>query len=378
MQALLVTRSPEGFAVLVEDMADILGDEWGELTPREAQRYLVQSDAQTLDCVIIAIDEDDTDTIDDFAKVSELAKSVGLPTLVIAEDLDEADLADVLSHGNLSLLPYPMEKQAFALALAGLPKRLHMSERVYPSLIAVQGMTGGTGSTSLANAITTEIACQTQGRVCVIDLDVQYGTLAQSLGATSTADITALLSQNADLDPESFMQALSQTPCGAHVLSFAQKLWPLTEFPRDWVDQVLTTACAMFDYVVVDMPKAMAPWSADVLTLADLILCPVEADNRTADATSRLMAHFAAQDWPADQLHFVLNRAKSDVDSGAMNRLLKNAIQPRLADAGPDLDRAARMGKPLREVSPLNPYLRDVQSLVEKTICPAALDTAAA
>ena len=97
-------------------------------------------------------------------------------------------------------------------------------------LIAVHGLAGGTGSTTLAVNIAWELANidkKDPPRVCILDLDLQFGSVSTYLDLPRREAVYELLSNTESMDDEVFMQGLLSFNDKLHVLTAPSEMLPL-------------------------------------------------------------------------------------------------------------------------------------------------------
>ena len=89
IRACTVSRDVQAFGLLVEDMETALGDAWGDLSLAEAAVFLRQPEAETLDFVSNAVDDQD-ETQGNLPKISDLirvAKETQIRVILIAGEI---------------------------------------------------------------------------------------------------------------------------------------------------------------------------------------------------------------------------------------------------------------------------------------------------
>ncbi|MEO0356711.1 MAG: AAA family ATPase [Pseudomonadota bacterium] len=383
LRACLVVRDPSAFALLIEDLSDALGDAWGELNPVEATAFLAQDDAKRLDFVIVGVDEDDRAALPTFQAVLERAKSIGIPALLVAEDLTASELHQLIQSGAQDFLPYPLPQGALTQAMGGLTQPATVAPEPTPAgpaplqtarsgaMFAVQGLSGGTGATTLAVTLADELAEMNAGRVCLIDLDLQFGSCGNALNLRAQDSILDMLTNIEMVDRDGLGQTLQTRPNGLHVLTAPAEIVPLDLLPDRGLSRLLDVARSAFDFVVVDMPKTMVNWTEVALTQADIVFCPIELDIRSAHAASRFKATLSAEGIALNQMRFVLNRAPKFADLAGKSRVkrlgevLQSSIDILLPDGGRLVSQAADQGMPLSQVAPKSIYRRDIQYLAQ-------------
>lgn len=408
IQACAVSRDLWDFSLLAEDMEAVLGDAWCDLTFEEAGRFLRQARPRSVDYVVLALDSaDETDAVlAQAASVVSAAKAQGVRVLLVAENLRPASLHGLLRAGADDFVPYPLPEGALREALARLDPApaetaapaaaipgfvlpgtgLQMAALSHPvmsqrnaAVIAVHGMAGGVGATTFAVNLAWELAnpeqkhkqVQTPPRVCLIDLDLQFGAIATYLDLPRRELIFELLSDTARMDAESFGQALMTYRDRLHVLTGPADMLPLDFLATEDVLRLLDQARAQFDYVIIDMPQAVVAWTEAILNQVQGYYALVEMEMRSAQNTLRMIRALQAENLPVEKLHFVLNRAPKFTDfagRGRVKRLADNlgiALEVQLCNGGAGVTSANDQAEVLAKAAPRAPLRREIQKLAQ-------------
>ena len=385
--ACTISRDVQNFDLLIEDMEALLGERWGDLGFGEAQTFLAQPDAAGLQFIAIAIDTDDETDIAAIGSVVATARDRGVQVIVVAEDVTPASLHQLLRQGADEFLPYPLPEGELKAAVSRLrrPARRDPDPVAAPRLsgggdgvlIAVQGLAGGIGATTLAVTLAHELATHaprgiTPARVCLVDLGLQYGSVATYLDLERRDAVLEVLSDIDSMDEESFAQALETCPSGLRVLTAPPDILPLDLIGPDEVKKLLDTAREHFDFVIVDMPQAVVMWTETVLTEAHVFFGVTGLDMRSAQNVLRLKRALKAEDLPFEKLRFVLNRAPKFTDLQGRSRVkrmaesLGIALELRLPDGGIAVAQACDHGEPLAQAAPKNPLRREIAKLAQE------------
>ncbi|MBI1415881.1 MAG: AAA family ATPase [Limimaricola sp.] len=385
--ACTVSRDVQIFDLLIEDMESAVGDRWGDLGFADAIAFMDQPEAATLEFVAIAIDQQDIAEISLIIDVISAAKARKVKVILITEDVGPADLHQLLRVGGDEFLPYPLPEGELAEAIT----RITTAEEVAPPppetqntlkagndrdgvVIAVQGMAGGTGATTLAVNLAWELAKldpKDPPRVCILDLDLQFGTVATYLDLSRREAVLELLSDTEAMDGDAFMQALQTHAGKLHVLTSPSDLVPLDIVNSGDINRVIEMARGNFDYVVIDMPTTVAEWSQAVLEAAHVYFATLELEMRSAQNTLRLKRALQSEDLPFGKIRFVLNRAPSFTDLTGKTRVKRMAeslgisIDLQLPDGGKPVAQNADHGVPLAESAPKNALRKEIAKLAK-------------
>ena len=195
--ACTVSRDVQIFDLLIEDMEAALGESWGDLNFDDALSFLQQPEADDLQFLAVAMDSEDEDNLDLITSIISAAKARQIKVILITEDVSPASLHTLLREGGDEFVPYPLPEDELALAIERVltpPEQIPVAPELQNPLkasgdregvlIAVHGMAGGTGATTLAVNLAWELTGVEKDnapRVCLLDLDFQFGTTSTYL-----------------------------------------------------------------------------------------------------------------------------------------------------------------------------------------------------
>ncbi|MFZ3581340.1 AAA family ATPase [Loktanella sp. DJP18] len=383
--ACTVSRDVQIFDLLIEDMETALGESWGDLGFDDALTFLRQPEAAELQFIAVAMDASDEDNIDRIAAIIGAAKKREIKVILITEDVSPAALHQLLREGGDEFVPYPLPEGELANAIervltpvAEIPVAPELQNNLKATgthdgvIVAVHGMAGGTGATTLAVNLAWELACLDKDnppRVCLLDLDLQCGSASTYLDLPRREAVLELLSDTEAMDSTSFMQALLSFDQKLHVLTAPTDMIPMDLISSADVNRVLELARTNFDYVVIDMPSTMVEWSQTVLEAAHVYFATLELDMRSAQNTLRLKRALQSEDLPFDKLRFVLNRAPGFTDLSGKARVkrlgesLGISIEVQLPDGGKQVAQTNDHGTPLAVNAPKNAMRREIAKL---------------
>ena len=385
--ACTISRDVQIFDLLIEDMEAALGESWGDLTFDDAAAYLMHPDAAAMRFVSIAMDHEDEDSLAQISGIIAVAKSQDIKVILIAEDVSPASLHQLLREGGDEFVPYPLPEGELAQAIervltppeqapavAETPTGLKASGNHNGVVIPVQGMAGGTGATTFAVNLAWELATVDKNdtpRVCLIDLDLQFGTTSTYLDLPRREAVLELLSDTESLDSEAFMQALVPYEDTVHVLTAPTDMIPLEMITPEDISRVIEFARSNFDYVVIDMPSTMVEWSPAVLDAAHVYFSLLELDMRCAQNTLRIKRALQSEDLPFEKMRFVMNRAPKFTDLNGKSRVkrmadsLGIAIDVMMPDGGKLVAQANDHGTPIAVSAAKNPLRKEIAKLAK-------------
>ncbi len=397
--ACTISRDVQNFDLLIEDMEAALGDAWGDLSFEDAIAFLGQPDARGLQFVTLAMDAEDEDNLATISEVIASAKAASVKVILIAEDVSPTALHQLLREGGDEFVPYPLPENELARAIERVltkqetpapqsgEKGFQVSGDRSGVIIPIHGLAGGTGATMLAVNLAWELSNidkKDPPKVCLIDLDFQFGSASTYLDLPRRETVLELLTDTASMDAEAFMQATLTYGDKLHVLTAPMDMIPLDMITPDDITRVIQMAASNFDYVIIDMPSTMVEWSQTVLEMAHVYFAMIELDMRSAQNTLRLKRALQSEDLPFEKIRFLLNRAPGFTDMNGKSRVkrlsdnLGISIEVQLPDGGKPVVQAADHGAPMAETVPKNALRKEIMKLAKSIHDVNQADTAEA
>lgn len=402
--ACTISRDVQNFDLLIDDMELELGESWGDLGFDDALIFLEQPDAAHLQFVAIAVDAEDEADLSRIMDLIRLAKAKSIKVILIADQLSPIALHQLLRLGADDFVPYPLPEGALheAIERARKPAAVEAApaeaaahaapapgaeEEHHPAfkakgdrdavILPVHGLAGGCGASTFAANLAWELATVSKTdapRVCLIDLDFQYGSAATYLDLPRKEAVFDLLTDAMNADSDALLQAMLTFNDKLHVLTAPADMLPLDIVGPDEIGRILDMARANFDFVVIDMPKTIVAWTETVLNRSHVYFALLELDLRSAQNVLRLVRALKAEALPHEKLRYVLNRAPKFTDLSAKSRVKRMAesldisIEVQLPDGGAQVTQANDHGLPLQENAGKNPLRKEIAKLAKSLV----------
>ncbi len=405
IKACTISRDVQNFDLLIDDMEIELGESWGDLSFDEAREYLGQPDAGTLEFVAIAVNAEDEGDLTRITDIIRSAKERHIKVILIADQISPAGLHQLLRLGADDFVPYPLPDGALHDAIERIRKpapvpaapaataatvtHLHAvpTEPAAPHaptfkakgdrngvVLPVHGLAGGSGASTFAANLAWELATVEKTnapRVCLLDFDFQYGSVATYLDLPRKEAVFELLSDTAAADSDTFLAAMLSYNEKLHVLTAPADMLPLDIVAPEDIGRIIDMAQTNFDFVVIDMPKTIVAWTETVLSRAHVYFATLDLDLRSAQNVLRLVRALKAETLPHEKLRYVLNRAPKFTDLSGKARVkrmgesLDIKLEVQIPDGGAQVTQANDHGQPLAEIAPKSPVRREIQKLAK-------------
>lgn len=396
--ACTISRDVQNFDLLIDDMELELGESWGDLSFEDAAVFLDQPDAAALEFVVIAVDAEDEGDLGRLTDLIKQAKARTIRVLLVANQIGPMALHQLLRLGADEFLPYPLPEGALHETIerfrrpepspapqiaAAAPPETHAAQPGFKAkgdrdgvVLPVHGMCGGVGASTFATNLAWELATLPgeAPRVCLIDLDFQFGSSATYLDLPRKETVFDFLSDAGNADSDAMIQSMLTFNDKLHVLTAPADMLPLDIVGPEEIGRIIDMARANFDFVIVDMPRTVVAWTEAVLSRAHVYFALIELDLRSAQNVLRLVRALKSENLPHEKLRYVLNRAPRFTDLSGKSRVKRMAeslditIALQLPDGGPAVTQANDHGLPLSETAAKNPLRKEIVTLAKSLL----------
>jgi pilus assembly protein CpaE len=199
-------------------------------------------------------------------------------------------------------------------------------------VFTVASSSGGCGKTFYATNLACYLSAQTGKRVCLVDLDLQFGEVSTALHMRPRFTIADMLSLEESLDEDDLDQHieeyLEQNELGFSVLAapFSPTEAELIT-PKD-VSKVLEALRRRFDYLVVDTPAQLSEVVLAAFDQSTKVLCMVTLDLPSIRNIRVFLSTLDKLRINGDAVSVVLNKVEDDVGIkiGDVQEILDNRI----------------------------------------------------
>ncbi len=384
-EALAIASDMRRFDLLVEDMDAEMPSGWSAVSMKEGLKAFEADPHDELEFVIVAVDRADEDDLGPAASVITTAKSLGCKVLLVAHELSPVSLHQLMRLGADDFAPYPLPDGALSESIMRLRHRpasagetggtdgRHRNGMILP----IYGIAGGVGATTFAVNLAWEMAQytkKTNKRVCILDLNFQFGSVATYLDLPRREAIYDLLTDASNIDKESLSSAMTSFKSRLAVLTAPLDALPLDIIGPEDLEKILKTATAQYDFVIIDMPTTLVSWSDKVLQLAETFFTVIEMDMRSAQNTLRFLRTLKAEDLPYEKIQYALNRAPGFTDVNGKTRIKRLAeslgipLNVMLPDGGKAVTNASDQGLPLSETAAKNALRKEIRRIATSLV----------
>ena len=231
---------------------------------------------------------------------------------------------------------------------------------------------GGCGATSLASQTAVTLAArqsQVDSEVCLLDLDMQFGTAALSLDLDDRVSLADLLEARERIDGALMRSVMGHHESGLDVLAAPRALLPLDTLSKDFVGDCLALARQEYRTVVLDLPLAWTAWTFAALKQSDLIVLVAQLSATSLQGARRQLQGLQEHGLGGTPLCLVLNRHERSWGAASRRREAEQALGRQfdfsVANDERRMNEALNRGVPLAKIARWSRVNRDLGRLAD-------------
>lgn len=224
---------------------------------REATRVLGEQRSPRLLVVDISGVDLPLSAVNELAEVCE----PGVTVIALGDRNDVGLFRDLINNGVSDYLVKPIAPALMQKSLLNVVESATQGRQNdrRGRLVAVTGARGGVGATMLATGISWTIANRRRRRVALVDLDLQFGTVALALDLEPSPGLREALEHPGRIDALFVDRAMVRHSDTLYVLSGEESLGDPMSPDTSSLDILLKELRNKFHYVVVDLPRQVSP-----------------------------------------------------------------------------------------------------------------------
>jgi pilus assembly protein CpaE len=303
------------------------------------------------------------------ARLAQLRAAGPLPATVLAlGPKPKASLNDIVRTGAVELVEYPTSKRQLS---AALQRAFEMADHSQPSsggvmpvvahglvverpqfaeVFTVASSSGGCGKTFYATNLACYLASQTGQRVCLVDLDLQFGEVSTALHLRPRFTISDLLSRDT-IDEDDLNEHVEEY-LEEHDLGFSVLAAPFSPAEADMIApkdvyKVLGALRKHFDYIVVDTPSQLSEVVLAAFDHSTKVLCMVTLDLPSIRNMRVFLSTLDKLRINSETIGVVLNKVEDDVGINICD--VQDVLDNRIVSILPyskEVSRSINKGKP--------------------------------
>ncbi len=376
LDVMVAMRSPEHVEQLNSKLSQVNGYSFETFTGGLSEATIRIGGDSKQDVVVVDLDLKEATELDRLAKLIEKC-GPGTPIVATAHDASLDDVRKLMRIGVADYLPQPIECDDLLAALDTLAIRIRsiaVEAKDQGLVYSFLGACGGMGSTTLA----IQTACNLLGRkkpkarVCLLDVDLQFGNAGLSLDISSKRSLLDILQSVDRFDAGILQGVVTEHACGIDVVPAPPEIVPLDFMSVDLAERLVEVVRAEYQFVVFDMPQAWTDWTATLLDKSDIIVLVTQMTVPAIRLARRQLDTLRQHGVPKDRVLVVANRFDKlrggDVHVKQAEKALDHEIGQIIANEFKIVNSAQNQGIPITNIQRRSKVVKQIGELVQLSL----------
>lgn len=309
------------------------------------------------------------------ARLTDLKRRFpALPVIAAIADASVALTRTLVREGidDVVTLPFSLDELLEnALEVMASARKSDAAEAKLAPMIAVVRSIGGCGATSIATHLAADLADhEASGKgVAIVDLDLQFGSVAHCFGGAGKSSITDLIADEDRLDAELLKSAAFMAQDNLSIFGAPDEILPLESVDTDKLLRTLTVLRRHYGAVVLELPANWTNWTLSAVSAADQVVLVVELSVASLRQAKRRLEFFDSVGIDRSNIGIVVNRVEKrmfrTIDLGDVEHTLGRPIAGSIALEDAVVSAAQDQGLLVQQASRKSKFHADVAKLGE-------------
>ena len=336
------------------------------------------------DILLLDVNLDDPHDLESLEAVTR-RESV-LPVVVTALNPSVEGLRQLMRLGIRDVVPQPLGRAELVQAIEEAAQRSRRSStpRKAGTVVCVIKGGGGVGATTFATQGGCSLALAAArkskkqdaaqpGSICLVDLDLQFGSAALQLDLDVSATVMDLIEKSGRLDGAMVRIAAMRHRSGLDVIASPGSVQPLDTLTLKSAVQIIDAVRHEYGAVIVDLPGAWTVWTRAILAQASGIVMIVRPTVPSIRQARRQIQTLIEEQLAHVPLIVVANRVRRgwfhhSISFNEMQRALDHPISYTIGANEDSMLEAGDAGLMLNEIRGGRRSWREIHSIMSRTM----------
>lgn len=280
-------------------------------------------------------------------------------------------LIEIMRAGVREVLSTPLANNSLIEVIERFQQRFSLARMPVNQckVLAFIPCKGGSGATFLATNIGYTLAALENKRVALFDLNLQFGEASlfvhDSPPMTSIADVARQIQR---LDGAFLASSMIPVLPNFGVLAAPEEPEKALEIKLEHIKMLFQVATQHYDFVIVDIPRALNAISIHVLDLADLIFPVLQQTLPSVRDAKRMSKSFHALNYPDNKLRMIVNRYEKNADISLAD--IEETLSMKMFKIVPNdyatVNKSVNHGIPVVKLEPRSPVTKMIQEIAHE------------
>ena len=321
------------------------------------ERVLAVAELGDIDVLVLA--QDDLDS-QDVERLERLGLGLPATAFILVSPLQTPELLmQAMRAGVREVVPSPPAAASLYPALRRIADKRDSHANAAGKVLAFVSCKGGSGATFLATNLGYALAALEHKKVCLLDLNLQFGDaslfVSEQRPQATLADISKQIHR---LDPSFLAASMVNVTANFGILAAPEDPSFSEDVKPEHIDILLKLARRHYDFILLDVGRSLDAVSVRALDQADMIYPILQTTLPYIRDGKRLLGVFHSLDYSHDKIALIVNRHSKD-DGQIKLADLERAYGMRIPLTMPNHYEAAaasvNQGVPILKLAPASP-----------------------
>lgn len=285
------------------------------------------------DIVLMSVNLPLVDGFECAKKIARVAPYIGV--ILIGANETVQIIKQAMQSGASDFLEVPVSKTRLQKSISTIfiikqQQKKHFVDypnivpRREPKVVAVFSSKGGVGKTVIATNIAVALKMLTREDVLLMDLDLQFGDVADLLNITPKITIKNLIEDKDNLDNNEMGKYLSNHESGISILAAPEQPEDADLVGVKDVKDLVVLFKKNFDYIVIDLPPLFNEVTLGAIEIADQVFMITTLEVPTLKNIKGGLGILKRIEYPDGKITLVVNRfvSKREINGPDINKYL--------------------------------------------------------
>jgi len=278
---------------------------------------------------------------------------------------------EIIDAGAVDYVVKPVTEKALSTALQRTKEQPSTPQsgpvEAKQNRIAVFGSRGGAGTSTIATNLAWVISEELKRRTILVDLDLEFGTIALALDLEPTRGLREALENPSRIDSLFISSATAKLTDTLSVMATEETLADDIHFNPNAIDVLFDSLGRDYDTIVVDVPRPSFTVRQKVMEAATQIILVTETSLAGLRDSIRVLASIE-EVAPETPVTVIANRAGGAVQAmpiSEFQKALGRKVDYQIPDESKQLNKAANNGKPLAQQDKRGKTAKEIEKLAK-------------
>lgn len=236
-------------------------------------------------------------------------------------------------------------------------------------VVVVFSAKGGCGKTTISVNLANALGAANEKRVCLVDLDLQFGDIAVALQQNPEKTISSAIAMGNEIDSFGARSMITSYSGNLDLLLAPTNPTDVEYISGDLVSKLIRVLSTDYDYIVIDTPPAFTDFVLSSMEIMDTCYLITTLDMPAIKNLKIVLETMEALKIDNKKLRFIVNKsdAKTGMSVAEVEQLLNHEIDYKIPN---DIcvSQATNVGEPVSKFAPKSSVSKEIEKLARDLI----------